>query len=173
MHQCRFAEPETPVIATSMPNGISTSRCSGCGLAPRKTLACVRCRIASPRGNGIESSPAQITSRSANCGFVIELVVHARGQHACHQFSPAPGPRSSKIVRRAHHIRVVLDHQDGVAQIAQIFKMRISRRCRGCAIRWKVRPARRALPPAANRAKSPAGCAALLRRKGSRPAGRE
>ena len=37
-------------------------------------------------------------------------------------FSPRPGPQIDDVIGRAHHVGIVLHHQDGVAQVAQLFE---------------------------------------------------
>ena len=82
-------------------------------------------------------------------------------------------PQIHDVVGRAHHVRIVLHHQDGVAQLAQLVEDADQpRRCPRRAGRWTARRARSRRPPGASPDRWPAGCAALRRRRAWPRAGR-
>jgi len=73
------------------------------------------------------------------------------------------------MVGGAQYVGIVLDDDDGVAQVAQLMKnMDQTAVSAACASQWKARPAHRAHPPAANPATWRAECAAPRRRRASR-----
>ena len=86
--------------------------------------------------------------------------------------SPAPGPEVDHVVGRADRLLVVLDDDDGVAEVAQPRqRRRAARGCRAGAGRSTARRARRARRSGSSRSASPAGCAALRRPTASRRCG--
>ena len=77
-------------------------------------------RLPPPGRNGNGELPAQIAA-GQRVGISLHLIHRARSQNAATQFSGA-GPEIDQPVGRANHVRVVLDHQDGVAQVAQFLE---------------------------------------------------
>ena len=153
------------MIATSIPRGIDKSMFFRlCPRAPRNlaSAACPACAAAG--GSWMRSSPAEIASgeRLGISGFRHRFPLAI----SLPPFSPAPGPRSRMRSEAAHHVGIVLNHQDRISQIAQVVQdLESGVRCRGCAGRWKAHPAHTAFRPAASPARSPAECVVLRRRE--------
>ena len=109
-------EPETPVTQQKTPSGISTSMPFRlCWRAPRT--------ISSPRGSrrfsgtGSPALPARYwpvrDAGSASTAFGVALGDHVAAVLA------GPGAEIHDVVGRAHRPLVVLDHDHGVAEVAQ------------------------------------------------------
>ena len=82
-------------------------------------------------------------------------------------------PHVDQVVGRAHHLLVVLDHEHGVAEVAQPLERRRSAcRCRAGGGRSTARRGCRARRRAGSRSASRAAAAAPRRRRASRPRGR-
>ena len=89
----------------------------------------------------------------------------AGGEELAAEFACA-GAEVEQVVGGADDVGVVLDDEDGVAEVAQVLHDADElARCRGCAGRWRARRGRRARRRDASRAMWRAGCAAIRRRR--------
>ena len=121
-------EPDTPVMHTSRRSGNSTSMFLRlCCVTPRSLMA--RC-AGTMRALGSLSTAWAAGARGATCFapdryWPVSDCGLARTASGVSKAtispprSPAPGPRSSKPVRRQHDLRIVLDHHQRIAGIAQ------------------------------------------------------
>ena len=107
-------DPATPVTTTSTPSGMSTSTFFRlCVRAPRTFIT-----PDGVRTDGLQRGPvAQVTpgERAARP----QPVDGALEDHLAARRCPAPGPRSTTWSAIAIDLRLVLDHEDGVALVAQ------------------------------------------------------
>ena len=166
-------EPLTPVTAVSMPSGIATSmffrlfarapRIDDLALARAGRRAVGVAIARSPRRYAPVSEPWPFASSSPGVPWKITWP-------PC---SPAPGPEVDDVVGGADRLLVVLDDDDGVAEIAQPRQRR-----QQLAVVALVQADRRLVEHVEHagqvrrRSASPAGCAALRRPTASRRCGR-
>ena len=113
-------DPETPVIATSIPSGISTS--SPCRLLASRAAQhqLLAARRAPPRRHRNRNLPGEIAP-GQRVGIGLNLRQNSLGQQLAAKLARAR-PQIEQMIGRAQHIRIVLHHQDRVAQVAQLFQ---------------------------------------------------
>ena len=140
--------------------------------APRMTSVAAASPAGAPPASAIDRSPRRYAPVSEPLPFGQQLRRRALEDHV-----PAvlAGARAEvdHVVGGADRLLVVLDDDDGVAEIAQPRqRRRAARGCRAGAGRSTARRARRARRSGSRRSASPAGCAALRRPTASPRCGR-
>ena len=168
-------EPLTPVTAVSTPSGILTSMFFRLfSRAPRMTSSPFS---GGRRAAGVANRRARRsdTRRSATRRArraVHQLLRRALEDHVAAVLAGA-GAEVDHVVGRPDRLLVVLDDDDGVAEIAQPRqRRRAACGCRAGAGRSTARRARTARRSGSRRSASRAGCAALRRPTASRRCGR-
>ena len=107
-------------MATSMPSGISTLMfCRLFARAPRST-SFSRPGVAAARGNGNGNLSGEIAA-GERVGIGLDFGEHALGEKLAAEFAGA-GTEVEQVIGGAQDVSVVLDNNDGVAQVAQLFK---------------------------------------------------
>ena len=109
-------------MATIMPSGISTSiflRLWVCAPTMRSMLAGFTVRRS--RGAATRSSPREIAGGERSAVLRQERGERAFENDVAAVFAGA-GAEIDDVIGGAHHVGIVLDHDDGVAEVAQFFE---------------------------------------------------
>ena len=111
-------EPDTPVTAMNTPSGMSTVRfCRLLARAPTIRSRCLAGASRRPPGTGTRSSPRRYRPVS-EVGCCADVLHRPLGDDLAAEAS-RPRPQVDHVVGGLDGVGVVLDHDDGVAQVAQ------------------------------------------------------
>ena len=155
-----FPDPDTPVTATKTPDRDVDVECAEVVLARAVDRDRTPQSVGRPRRDGIASRSGTARERRR----IVTMSSTVRSATISPPCFPAPGPEVDHVVRRAHRLLVVLDHDDGVAEVAQVLERGDQRaRCHAGAARSTARRGCTARRRAASRSASPAGFAAPRR----------
>ena len=117
-----------------------------CACAPRKRIDALGVGRAARGQMRSLKLAAQITRRERIVSVLDQFRERAFEDDAAAVLSGA-GPQIDDVIGGAHYVGIVLHHQNGIAQIAQLFEDPDQPvPCRGCADRSTARPARSTRP---------------------------